>query len=99
MNPNEQPDLKLQDVVEVEGIRYLVSTIKMEVRHAWLNQNSYVKVYETIVFEKENGQVQYDKVICNKRYTTYKCAVDGHAATIKNLPNIIKACNAARESM
>ncbi|GEM_PF-1167709 len=99
MNPNEQPDLKLQDVVEIEGIRYLVSTIKIEVRHAWLNQNSYVKVYETMVFEKEKGQVQYDKVIYNKRYTTYKCAVDGHAEILKHLSKIIKIYHTSLKSM
>ncbi|MDX1809924.1 MAG: hypothetical protein R3331_10325 [Sulfurospirillaceae bacterium] len=99
MNPNEQPDLKLQDVIEVDGVRYLVSTIKIDVRHAWLNQNSYVKVYETMIFEKENGQVQYDKVVYNKRYTTYKCAVDGHAEVLKHAKKIIEVCHHARAKM
>ena len=89
-------DLELKDILEVNGEKFFVSTIKMDVRHSWLNQHQNVNVYETMVFEKKDDKVQYDKPLFNRRYTTYENAMEGHKHTVKNIKNIVKTTRECR---
>jgi vacuolar-type H+-ATPase subunit E/Vma4 len=89
-------DLELKNILEVDGEKFFVSTIKMEVRHSWLNQHQNVNVYETMVFEKKDGKIQYDNSLFNRRYTTYENAVEGHEHIVKNIAKIVKATRECR---
>lgn len=89
MNPVESQDLELKHIAEVNGEKFFISTIKMEVRHSWLNQHQNVNVYETMVFEKKNDIVQYESSVFNRRYTAYDNAVEGHNHIVKNIENIV----------
>ncbi|MBE0491697.1 MAG: hypothetical protein IBX44_05555 [Sulfurospirillum sp.] len=90
MNHSIDQDLELKDIVAVDGEKFFISTIKMEVRHSWLNQHENVFVYETMIFEKASGKVQYEKPVFNRRYTSYEEALDGHKHSVANIKNIIK---------
>lgn len=89
MNSAQSKDLELKNIVQVGDEKFFISTIKMEVRHSWLTQHLNVFVYETMVFEKENGQIKYDSPIYNMRYTSYDNAIEGHNHIIKNIEKII----------
>ncbi len=89
-------DLELKDVVQVGEERFFVSTIKMEVRHSWLNQHENVFVYETMVFEKKEGIVQYQHPLYNTRYASYDEALNGHNKIVKNLEHIVKTTRECR---
>ena len=71
----------------------------MKVRHSWLNQHLNVNVYETMIFEKKDGQVQYDNSIFNRRYTTYDNAVEGHEHIVKNIEKTVKNTRELREKI
>jgi len=96
MNPIENKDLELKHIAEVNGEKFFISTIKMEVRHSWLNQHKNVNLYETMIFEKKDGIVQYESSMLNKRYTTYDNAVEGHNHIVKNIENIVKTIRECR---
>jgi len=96
MNPTDSQDLELKHIAEVDGEKFFISTIKMEVRHSWLNQHQNVNVYETMVFEKKNDMVQYESSVFNRRYTTYDNAVEGHNHIVKNISKIVKATRECR---
>lgn len=96
MNPVESQDLELKHIATVNGEKFFISTIKMEVRHSWLNQHQNVNVYETMVFEKKNDIVQYENSVFNKRYSTYDNAVEGHNHIVKNIENIVKTTRECR---
>lgn len=89
-NHNEDKDLELKHISKIGDKKYFVSTIKMEVRHNWLNRDDNVLVYETMVFTKANGKINYHDPIYTKRYTNYEDAIDGHEYAIKNIEDIIK---------
>lgn len=86
----EREDLELKHISTVDDKRYFISTIKMHVRHSWLNQHNNVFVYETMIFKKDNGQVQYHEPIFNRRYNTYDEAVHGHDYAVKEIETIVK---------
>ncbi len=86
----EHHDLELKHIASLGDKRFFVSTIKMHVRHAWLNQHDNVYVYETMIFKKENGKVLYHEPIYNKRYSSYDMAIEGHQKAILNIEEIVK---------
>lgn len=92
-------DLELKACVKVGNEEFLISTIKMEVRHSWLNQHENVFVYETMVFENIDGKIQYQKPVFYKRYATTAEAKEGHEYTVKNLENIICTTRACRAKL
>ncbi|RXJ86609.1 hypothetical protein [Arcobacter sp. CECT 8985] len=83
-------DLELKHIASVDDKRYFISTIRMLVRHTWLDQHDNVSVYETMIFKKENGKVLYLEPIYTKRYDAYDKAIDGHQYVIENIKNIVK---------
>lgn len=92
-------DLQLKHVAQVGEDRYFISTIKMDVRHSWLNQHQNVNVYETMVFPKKEGNVQYHNSLYHKRYPSYDEAVLGHTNIVENIVNIIDACIECRDKL
>ncbi len=82
-------DLELKHIASVGDERFFVSTIKMHIRHAWLNQHDNVYVYETMIFKKENEKVLYHEAIYNKRYSSYDKAIEGHQQAIQNIEAIV----------
>jgi hypothetical protein len=99
VNHIEDRDLQLKHVAQVGDDRYFISTIKMDVRHSWLNQHQNVNVYETMVFAKKDGKVQYHNSIYHKRYPSHDEAVTGHNNIVENIANIINACTECREKL
>lgn len=85
----EHQDLELKHIATINDKRYFISTIKMHVRHSWLNQHNNVYVYETMVFKKEDGKVLYHEPVLNQRYNTYDLAVEGHEKVVKDIEKII----------
>lgn len=83
-------DLELKHISTVKNKRYFISTIKMHVRHAWLNQHENVYVYETMVFKKEDNKILYHEPVYTKRYIAYDKAIEGHQYTIENIEKIIE---------
>ncbi len=77
-------DLELKNVLKIDGKEFLVSTISMNVRHSWFNDDSKRVVYETMVFEIKNNEVEYDKPIFNERYNTPDEAIAEHGAILKD---------------
>jgi len=99
MDHNIDKDLELKHIAEVNGEKFFISTIKMEVRHSWLNQHENVNVYETMVFEKQNDRVMYDSSLFNRRYTTYENAIEGHNHVVKNIEKIVKTTRECRAKL
>jgi len=89
-------DLELKHISEVDSEKFFISTIKMEVRHSWLNQHHNVNVYETMVFEKDGDKVMYESSLFNRRYTSYDNAVEGHDYVVKNIEKIVKTTRECR---
>lgn len=89
-------DLALKDSAMVGDEKFLISTIKMEVRHSWLNQHENVFVYETMVFEDIQGKIQYQKPVFYKRYADCEEAKVGHEETLKNIEKIIRTTRECR---
>ena len=80
-------DLELKNVFKVDGREFLVSTISMHVRHSWFEDDVKKIVYETMVFEVINDEVQYHKTIFNERYNMPDEAISEHGAILKNPKN------------
>ena len=80
-------DLELKNVLKVDGREFLVSTISMNVRHSWFDGDSKKIVYETMVFEVINDEVQYHKTIFNERYNMSDEAIFEHGAILKSPKN------------
>jgi hypothetical protein len=99
MNPTGSENLELKDILQVGDEMFFVSTIKMEVRHSWLNQHHNVNVYETMVFEKHDEKIKYDSSVYNMRYTTHDNAVEGHNHIVKNIERIISTCRDCRTKL
>ena len=76
-------DLELKNVMKVDGREFLVSTISMHVRHSWFEDDSKKIVYETMVFEIINEEVDYLKPIFTERYNMKEEAIAEHSAIIK----------------
>ncbi len=86
----EHKDLALKHLSIVNGNTYFISTIKMEVRHSWINQQNNLFVYETMVFKMDEDEIIYHEPIINQRYNSYEKAIEGHQNTIDNIEKIIK---------
>lgn len=86
----EHQDLELKHISTVDDRRYFISTIKMHVRHSWLNQHNNVFVYETMIFKKEDGKIIYHEPIFNRRYNSYDEAIDGHQYAVDDIETIVK---------
>lgn len=93
-NHIEDKDLELKNIEKVNGKSFYISTIKIDIKHNWLNQNDNVKVYETMIFsEIEDGKINYHDPIYVKRYTNYEDAKAGHKKAISNINDIVaKIC-------
>ena len=77
-------DLELKNVIKVDGREFLISTISMHVRHSWFEDDEKVIVYETMVFEVIDNEVQHHKALFNERYNMADEAIAEHSAIIKN---------------
>lgn len=99
MDHSVDRDLQLKDIAEVGSERFFISTIKMEVRHSWLNQHHNVNVYETMIFEKKGDEVLYDCPLYNRRYTTYENAKEGHEHILKHINKIVATCRECRTKL
>ena len=99
MDHTHDEDLQLKHVAQVGENRFFISTIKMDVRHSWLNQHKNVNVYETMVFSKKDGKVQYHDSLYHKRYSKYEDAIKGHDYIINNISKIISACFLCKQNM
>lgn len=71
---------KKQEVVEVNGKEYYISTVDLGLDHSYGKGEPLY--YETMVFEKGSPVDLY-----MERYTTEKQALDGHKRTIDKLKN------------
>ncbi|WP_024953948.1 hypothetical protein [Sulfurospirillum arcachonense] len=80
-------DLELKNVMKVDGREFLISTISMHVRHSWFEDDVKKVVYETMVFEVIDDEVQYHQTIFNERYNMPDEAIAEHSAIIKNPKN------------
>ncbi|HIP29623.1 MAG TPA: hypothetical protein EYG93_05945 [Sulfurospirillum arcachonense] len=96
MDHTNDQDLELKHISEINGEKFFISTIRMEVRHSWLNQHHNVNVYETMVFEKKDDKVMYESSLFNRRYSTYDNAVEGHDHVVKNIEKIVKTTRECR---
>ena len=78
-------ELELKNVIKIDGRGFLISTISMHVRHSFFEGDSKKIVYETMVFEIINDEVQFHHPIFNERYNMPDEAIAEHGAnaTIK----------------
>jgi len=86
----EYKELELKHLSMVNYDKYFISTIRIEVRHLWLNQQSDLFVYETMVFKTKNDNVVYHEPILNQRYESYEKAITGHQNIIDDIKKIVK---------
>jgi hypothetical protein len=77
-------DLELKNILKVDNKEFLVSTISMHVRHSFFDGDNQKVVYETMVFEIIDDEVQYHKTIFNERYNMRDEAIAEHGAILKN---------------
>lgn len=77
-------ELELKNVIKIDEREFLISTISMHVRHSFFEGDSKKLVYETMVFEIVNGEVQFHKTIFNERYNMADEAIAEHGAIIKD---------------
>ena len=63
-------DLELKNVISIGDRNFLVSTIATKIRHTWFDDDDNKIVYETMVFEMIDDDVQYHKPLFNERFHT-----------------------------
>ena len=80
-------ELELKNVIKLEEREFLISTISMYVRHSFFGGDSQKIVYETMVFEIVNDEVQFHKPIFNERYHIADEAIAEHGAILKTPKN------------
>ena len=83
-------ELELKNVIEYKDKKFLVSTISMHVRHSWFENDGKKIVYETMVFEVIDDEVQYHKPIFNERYNMKDEAIAEHSAIIRHPEELLK---------
>lgn len=83
----------LKDFTTLEESQYYISTLQMQVRHSWQNEDAKISVFETMVFKASNGVVDYHESLFHRRYRTIEEARAGHAQTLQNLPKIVFTCS------
>lgn len=77
-------DLNLKNVLRLEDKEYLVSTIATSIRHTWFEDDERI-VYETMVFELKDEDIDYSCPLFNERYHNADEAIAEHSFIIKNL--------------
>ena len=77
-------ELELKNVIKIDEREFLISTISMHVRHSFFEGDSKKLVYETMVFEIINDELQFHKTIFNERYNMADEAIAEHGAIIKD---------------
>ncbi len=77
-------ELELKNVIKLDNREFLISTISMHVRHSFFEGDAQKVVYETMVFEIVNDEVQFHKPIFNERYNMADEAIAEHGAIIKS---------------
>ncbi|MBN1838513.1 MAG: hypothetical protein JW802_00550 [Campylobacterales bacterium] len=77
-------ELELKNILKINNREFLVSTISMHVRHSFFEDDAKRLVYETMVFEIINDEVQFHHPIFNERYNMADEAIAEHGAIIKN---------------
>ena len=77
-------EIELKNVIKIDEREFLISTISMHVRHSFFEGDSKKLVYETMVFEIINDEVQFHKTIFNERYNMADEAIAEHGAIIKD---------------
>ncbi|MBP9566416.1 MAG: hypothetical protein KBE02_03955 [Sulfurospirillum sp.] len=80
-------ELELKNILKINNREFLVSTISMHVRHSFFEDDAKRLVYETMVFEIINDEVQFHHPIFNERYNMADEAIAEHGAIIKNPEN------------
>ena len=80
-------ELELKNILKINNREFLVSTISMHVRHSFFEDDAKRLVYETMVFEIINDEVQFHHPIFNERYKMADEAIAEHGAIIKNPEN------------
>lgn len=76
-------DLNLKNVLEIGENKFLVSTIATPIRHTWFEDEMRI-VYETMIFEFKNEDVDYSHPLFNERYHNEDEAMAEHFFIIKN---------------
>lgn len=76
-------ELELKNVIKLNDREFLVSTISMHVRHSFFEGDSKKIVYETMVFEIFDGEVQFHKPLFNERYNSRDEAIAEHGDIVK----------------
>ncbi|MFV0481555.1 MAG: hypothetical protein ACK5LP_06190 [Campylobacteraceae bacterium] len=77
-------ELELKNLVEINNKTYLISTISMKIRHTFFENDKDKIVYETMVFEMMNGELDYTKPLYNERYSTREEAIYEHGKIVQN---------------
>lgn len=77
-------ELELKNILKVDEREFLISTISMNIRHSWFDDDKEKIVYETMVFEVKDNDVMYDKPIFSERYNMKDEAISEHSAIIKD---------------
>ena len=76
--------LELKNVITLHDRAFLVSTISMYVRHSFFEGDEKKVVYETMVFEIIENEVQFHKPLFNERYHIAEEAIAEHGAILKS---------------
>ncbi len=82
-------DLKLKNIINYNNRDFLVSTITTPIRHIWFENDEKI-IYETMIFEIKNEEIDYENPLFNERYQTYDEAVAEHSFLIKNPKLFVK---------
>lgn len=77
-------ELELKNIIQINEREFLISTISMHVRHSFFEGDAKKIVYETMVFEIVNDEVQFHKPLFNERYNMADEAIAEHGAIIKS---------------
>ncbi len=76
-------DLKLKNIIKHNDREFLISTISTPIRHTWFEDEEKI-VYETMIFEFTDEDIDYETPLFNERYHTYDEAVAEHFLLTKN---------------
>jgi len=80
-------ELELKNVIKIDEREFLISTISMHVRHSFFEGDTQKVVYETMVFEIMNEEIQFHHPLFNERYNMPDEAIAEHGAIIKHPKN------------
>ena len=82
--------LELKNIITLNHREFLVSTISMQVRHSFFEGDEKKMVYETMVFEVIDHEVQFHHPLFNERYTLAEEAIAEHGAIVKFPENFLR---------